>query len=61
MDAQSAGVVERGAALVILPGQQGLHAVVLKGWMHQGQYCLIVFEMLLRRVDANLSSLAGHI
>lgn len=30
MDAQSAGVMQRGAALVVLTAQQGLHAVVLK-------------------------------
>lgn len=36
VDAQSAGVVERGAALAVLAGQQDLHAVVLKGWTHQG-------------------------
>lgn len=36
VDAQSTGVVERGAALVVLPGQQDLHAVMLKGWTHQG-------------------------
>lgn len=30
MDAQSAGVMQRGAALVILTAQQGLHAAVLK-------------------------------
>lgn len=36
VDAQSAGVVERGAALAVLAGQQDLNAVVLKGWTHQG-------------------------
>lgn len=36
VDAQSAGVVKRCTALVVLPGQQDLHAVMLKGWMHQG-------------------------
>lgn len=38
VDAQTAGVVQRGAALVVLAAQQGLHALTLKDDMVSYQH-----------------------